>query len=735
VGKPAKKRIFHAGFGQDLHLGPEDPYRHFALATKTETKMAQDLLDRFFRDAEGKTNRQIDVYFTLEDMGLTRDKADEGLEYLTSRGLINMFGPDIAFLTDLGVAAISEEKNIAKMPKVQRDFAAKPPPGSMASPRAASRPAQPAPKAPAEEDREPTPAPRLPRTDRAMLSYADPDGSEHQVELGWFCSIGRAEGNTIHLNDQRASKKHAEIKFENGAFLLNDLGAANGTLVNGSYIDVHPLQHSDRILIGRTTLAYQCPEVVHQPRGPKPGEEAEQERPAPTTAPAGKRIPANQTPPPMPPPATNPLASVSSDVLSSSTPHVSDAERPPRREKPPQREAQNAPPSGTPIRVVKGAPDAKRAAQPAEEDLFDTKPPAKEPPAPIRGKKADPDDLFAQPARGRSRAADAELFEKKSASEEDDLFAETRPGKNRKSQSDELFAESRKKEAPTDLFDGPERPTVFDDAALEVAAERARMIEEPIVPIEPVEPLSEVAPLDPLAPIPQAPSRMEAPDEEDMLAATMMSTARRDVLGELEVLEPIEADGARGGGWTEERTPADPAMFTNPPVARPPSRASEPAPDDVGPTLMMEREQIFPDGVPGKSGDREPSSTATTEDVVRPVEAPASEELHRWGEEPRPAGSHPRFGGSLEPSTGGLRGEELPEAPVSLADVSMPGTHAAPTAKGAGSHFHKLVEYLRSHVERADLPDRDELLQALDLLDRHPYIRVALSMSEPDKGR
>src|SRR5262245_65186631 len=85
--------------------------------------MAQDLLDRFFRDAEGKTNRQIDVYFALEDMGVPRDKAEEGLEYLSSRGLINMFGPDVAFLTELGIAAVTEDKNISKLAKQPRDFA------------------------------------------------------------------------------------------------------------------------------------------------------------------------------------------------------------------------------------------------------------------------------------------------------------------------------------------------------------------------------------------------------------------------------------------------------------------------------------------------------------------------------------------------------------------------------------------------------------------------------------
>src|SRR5687768_3382962 len=39
----------------DLHGRPDRTYRHVALTTKASIKMAQDLLDRFFRDAEGKT--------------------------------------------------------------------------------------------------------------------------------------------------------------------------------------------------------------------------------------------------------------------------------------------------------------------------------------------------------------------------------------------------------------------------------------------------------------------------------------------------------------------------------------------------------------------------------------------------------------------------------------------------------------------------------------------------------
>ena len=82
------------------------------MSNKRTLELAKELLDRFFRDAEGRTNRQLDVYFTLEDMSASRDKAEPALEYLVSRGLLNTFGPDIAFLTDEGCRAAAEDVDL-----------------------------------------------------------------------------------------------------------------------------------------------------------------------------------------------------------------------------------------------------------------------------------------------------------------------------------------------------------------------------------------------------------------------------------------------------------------------------------------------------------------------------------------------------------------------------------------------------------------------------------------------
>jgi predicted component of type VI protein secretion system len=226
--------------------------------SKPAGKVAQELLDRFFRDAEGRTNRQIDVYFTLQDMGLSREKADPAIEFLVSRGLVNTFGPDIAFLTDAGVSAVAADADIEQLPRAVRDFGVS---GSksevseheVSEPITADAPA-------------PNSGPVRPR-----IVHIGTAGEERVIELQWVCSLGRSDDNDIVLTDQRASKHHAEVRYEEGAYVLYDLDSANGTLHNGQYV-VEPtrLRHDDEVVIGRTMLLIQAPDGVPVPTAPPP---------------------------------------------------------------------------------------------------------------------------------------------------------------------------------------------------------------------------------------------------------------------------------------------------------------------------------------------------------------------------------------------------------------------------------------------------------------------------------
>src|SRR5713226_3743517 len=69
-------------------------------------------------------------------------------------------------------------------------------------------------------------------------------------------SIGREEGNLLRLNDERVSRFHAKIQFDNGEMILTDLESTNGTRVNGNVVQIRRLRPGDRIGLGRSLLHY-----------------------------------------------------------------------------------------------------------------------------------------------------------------------------------------------------------------------------------------------------------------------------------------------------------------------------------------------------------------------------------------------------------------------------------------------------------------------------------------------
>jgi pSer/pThr/pTyr-binding forkhead associated (FHA) protein len=77
--------------------------------------------------------------------------------------------------------------------------------------------------------------------------------------LGTPVSIGREEGNTIQLNDERVSRYHAKIQEDQGQLVLTDLESTNGTRVNGEPVPLIILRLGDRISVGRSVLLVGSP--------------------------------------------------------------------------------------------------------------------------------------------------------------------------------------------------------------------------------------------------------------------------------------------------------------------------------------------------------------------------------------------------------------------------------------------------------------------------------------------
>jgi FHA domain len=69
-------------------------------------------------------------------------------------------------------------------------------------------------------------------------------------------TIGREEGNTIQLNDERISRFHLKIQEDREKIVLTDLESTNGTKVNGEDIQLRILRFGDMIALGRSVLLF-----------------------------------------------------------------------------------------------------------------------------------------------------------------------------------------------------------------------------------------------------------------------------------------------------------------------------------------------------------------------------------------------------------------------------------------------------------------------------------------------
>lgn len=69
-------------------------------------------------------------------------------------------------------------------------------------------------------------------------------------------TIGREEGNSVQLNDERVSRFHLKIQEDQDKLVLTDLESTNGTKVNGEDIQLRILRVGDMISVGRSVLLF-----------------------------------------------------------------------------------------------------------------------------------------------------------------------------------------------------------------------------------------------------------------------------------------------------------------------------------------------------------------------------------------------------------------------------------------------------------------------------------------------
>jgi pSer/pThr/pTyr-binding forkhead associated (FHA) protein len=84
-------------------------------------------------------------------------------------------------------------------------------------------------------------------------------------------TIGREEGNVLRLNDERVSRFHSKVQFDDEDFILTDLESTNGTRVNGTTVQIRRLRIGDRVGVGRSVLLFGSNEEIASRVGPSGG--------------------------------------------------------------------------------------------------------------------------------------------------------------------------------------------------------------------------------------------------------------------------------------------------------------------------------------------------------------------------------------------------------------------------------------------------------------------------------
>jgi len=88
-------------------------------------------------------------------------------------------------------------------------------------------------------------------SDSPCLIVVDPNGRRTRVEIRPIpFKIGRQPDNDLILRDTRASRRHAQILFEGGQYVIEDADSRHGTFVNGQRAQRQALRPSDRIEFG-----------------------------------------------------------------------------------------------------------------------------------------------------------------------------------------------------------------------------------------------------------------------------------------------------------------------------------------------------------------------------------------------------------------------------------------------------------------------------------------------------
>lgn len=84
----------------------------------------------------------------------------------------------------------------------------------------------------------------------ARLEPEDESAGLSVFELQSLTTIGRLPENQVRLDHRTVSRRHAQIAYTGGAFVVRDLGSDNGTFVNGEGVEERAVEDGDRLQFG-----------------------------------------------------------------------------------------------------------------------------------------------------------------------------------------------------------------------------------------------------------------------------------------------------------------------------------------------------------------------------------------------------------------------------------------------------------------------------------------------------
>ena len=91
------------------------------------------------------------------------------------------------------------------------------------------------------------------------LTLLQPNLAPQRIDTaGPTVTLGRATECTVPIRDRYLSRRHAELVWASGQWLVRDCGSVNGTLLNGTKLTQPvPLKPGDRIVLGDTEVIFE----------------------------------------------------------------------------------------------------------------------------------------------------------------------------------------------------------------------------------------------------------------------------------------------------------------------------------------------------------------------------------------------------------------------------------------------------------------------------------------------